>query len=53
MGQIYTEIRISHKTKEEKQEYELRLDQALKEHGYRNRTEFVNEKVRDLLKGNK
>lgn len=47
----YTEIRISHKTKEEKQEYEKQLDEALKKEGYKNRAEFIKECVRMLKRG--
>jgi len=50
MARIYTEIRISHKTLEEKQEYEEALDKALKKHGYKTRTEFIQEKIRELIK---
>ena len=46
---IYTEVRISHKTEEDKQEYERKLDEALKSLGYRNRTEFISEKIRELI----
>ena len=51
MPRIYTEIRISHKTEKEKKEYERKLDEALKSFGYRNRTEFITEKIREILKG--
>lgn len=50
MARIYTEIRLSHKTIEEKQEYETALDKALKKHGYKTRTEFIQEKIRELIK---
>jgi len=50
---FYTEIRIMHKTKEEKTEYELALDKALKECRYKTRTEFVQEKIRDILETSK
>ena len=50
IARIYTEIRISHKTIEEKQEYEIALDKALKKHGYKTRTEFIQEKIRELIK---
>jgi hypothetical protein len=45
---IYTEIRISHKTKEAKATYENLLDAYLKVMGYNNRNEWVNEKIREL-----
>lgn len=48
---IYTEIRISHKTQDEKKEYESKLDEALKNRGYKNRNEFFKEKIRDLING--
>lgn len=50
MARMYTEIRIAHKSKEEKEEYEKRLDEALKKKGYKNRTEWLNEKYRELIK---
>ena len=50
MKQIYTEIRISHKTKEDKSEYENLLDLNLMIKGYANRTEFIREKIRELVK---
>lgn len=52
MVRIYTELRISHKTIEEKQEYEKKLDEALKAQGYKSRTEWLNEKYRELIRGN-
>lgn len=45
---INTEIRISHKTEEEKIEYESKLDQKLKDSGYKNRNEFIKECIRNL-----
>ena len=53
MARIYTEIRISHKTIGEKQEYERKLDEALKNKGYSSRTEFIEEKIRELTNENK
>jgi len=50
MARIYTEFRISHKTIEEKEEYERKLGEALKKAGYRNKIEFINEKIRELIK---
>ena len=47
---FYTEIRIIHKSKEDKKEYELKLVKALVKANYSNRTEFVKEKLRDLMK---
>lgn len=52
MARVYTEIRISHKTEKEKIEYERNLDEALKKKGYRNRTEWLSEKYRELIKEN-
>lgn len=49
MNRLYTEIRISHKNLEEKQEYERKLDQALKDAGYKNRNEFFKEKIREAI----
>lgn len=51
MPRIYTEIRIFHKTEEEKVEYERKLDEALRKQGYKSRTEWINEKYRELIKG--
>jgi hypothetical protein len=48
---ISTEFRVSHKTVEEKTEYELKLDQKLKEAGYKNRNEFIKECIRHLCNG--
>jgi len=53
MSKIYTEIRISHKTEEDKEEYERKLYQALKSAGYNNRNEFIKECIRNLIKGSK
>ena len=49
MPRIYTEIRISHKSEETKAEYENKFDEALKINGYRTRTEFITEKIRELI----
>lgn len=48
---FYTEIRISHKTIEEKKEYEEKLNQAIVNKGYKDKNEFVREKIRNLVKG--
>lgn len=53
MARIHTEIRISHKTIKEKQEYERKLDEALKAQGYKSRTEWLNEKYRELIREGK
>jgi len=53
MGKIYTETRINHKTKEDKEEYENKFNEALKKQGYSGRVEWFNEKYRELLKGDK
>lgn len=47
----YTEIRIAHKTKHDKEDYEARLDMALIIKGYANRTTFLREVIRELTKG--
>lgn len=49
----YTEIRILHKTVEEKKEYESKLNEALKKNGYSGRTEFIREKIRELIRDTK
>lgn len=46
---LFTEIRITHKTMEEKEQYEQKFDEALKENGYSNRVEFLKEKIRELI----
>ena len=46
---IYTEIRIRHKSKEEKKEFEEKLDKALKEKGYSGRVEWIKELYRGLI----
>lgn len=53
MIRIYTEFRIAHKSIEDKKEYEMKLDEALKAAGYRNRVEWINEKYRELVKSGK
>ena len=50
MSNIYTEIRISHKTKEDKKNYEEKLDVQLAVKGYTNRSVFIREKIRELVK---
>ena len=45
-----TEIRINHKTKEEKIEYEIKLNEALIKAGYKSRVEFIQESIRNLMK---
>ena len=47
MPRIYTEIRIAHKTPEEKEAYERYLDESLKALGYKSRTEWIKEMVRN------
>jgi metal-responsive CopG/Arc/MetJ family transcriptional regulator len=51
MNKNYTEFRISHKTAEDKKQFEATLDKALKEKGYRNRIEWLNDMYRKLLEG--
>lgn len=53
MARIYTELRIQHKSLAEKQEYEQKLDEALKNKGYNSRIEFIQEKIRELTNENK
>ena len=47
---IYTEIRITHKTEEDKKEYEKKLAENLKKNGYSNRVEYFKECIRNLSK---
>lgn len=49
----YTETRITHKSLEDKIEYENKLNEALKKQGYKGRVEYIAEKYRELLKGEK
>lgn len=53
MAKIYTEIRLPHKSIEEKKEYENKLDEAIKQNGYSSRAEFVREKIRELIRNTK
>lgn len=48
---IYTEIRIRHKSKEEKGNFEAKLEKALKEKGYSGRVEWIKESYRELING--
>ncbi len=47
MPRIYTEIRIAHKSEEEKAAYERHLDESLKALGYKSRSEWIKEAVRN------
>jgi len=47
---FYTEIRIMHKSKEEKEQYEKEFNEALKDQRYKTKTEFFQEAVRDLIR---
>lgn len=47
----YTEIRIEHNTEEEKKQFEILLDKALKQKGYVSRIEYIREQIRKLTKG--
>jgi hypothetical protein len=38
---IYTEIRISHKSEEEKETFEKQLDDKVKLNGFSNRAEYI------------
>lgn len=51
MKQIYTEIRIAHKTEWDKTKFENELDLSLIIKGYTNRAEFIREKIRELKNG--
>ena len=53
MAKIYTEIRLPHKSIEEKKEYENKLDEAVKKNGYSSRVEFIREKIRELVRNTK
>jgi len=46
---LFTEIRISHTCIEQKKAYELQLDKVLKIKGYNTRTEFIKEKIREII----
>jgi len=50
MPRVYTEIRIAHATEQIKRDYEKVLDIALKKAGYKSRTEWFNEKVREIVR---
>ena len=47
---IYTELRIPHKSKKDKIEFETKLNKLLREQGYNSRIEWVREKYRELVK---
>lgn len=49
MNRLYTEIRIYHKDEAEKQEYESRLHNAIKRLGYKSRTEWLRQMVREAI----
>jgi hypothetical protein len=53
MKQIYTEFRITHKTQEDKEEYEQKLNEALKQNGYSGKVDWIKEKYRELIKSSK
>lgn len=42
---IYTEIRIAHKTLEEKKAFEDRIDAIMKEYGSKTRVAFIKEAI--------
>ena len=52
MKRIYTEIRISHKSEKDKKDFEWKLDVQLSDKCYKNRSEFVKEKINNLSNGN-
>ena len=47
---IYTELRIPHKSKKDKLEFETKLNKLLRKQGYSSRIEWVREKYRELIK---
>ena len=47
----YTEIRIEHDTEEQKKEFEILLDEVLRQKGYKSRIEYIREQIRKLTKG--
>ena len=47
---IYTELRIPHKSQKEKLEFELKLNEVLREQCYNSRIEWIREKYRELIK---
>lgn len=47
--QIYTEFRITHKNTEDKENFEKKLNEALKESGYGSKVEWIKEKYRELI----
>ena len=49
MGRIYTEIRLTHKTLEDKEKFERNFEKALRKHGYFNRAEFIQDKINELV----
>jgi hypothetical protein len=50
---IYTETRIIHKTLEDKIEFESKLNEALKNNGYSSRVDYLRDKYRQLMEGEK
>lgn len=49
MPRIYTEIRIPHESREDKEQYEAELDKALKRISYSSRAEWLRQCVRDAI----
>lgn len=49
-NRIQTKFVIDHKTQEDREEYEKKLDKALKNGGYSTRIEFIKESIRRLIK---
>lgn len=47
----YTEIRIEHNTEQDKKEFEILFDEALRQKGYKSRIEYIREQIRKLVKG--
>lgn len=50
MPRLYTEIRISHSTEEEKEIFEKEFDKILEYYKYKTRIEWVREQIRELFK---
>lgn len=49
MPRIYTEIRIVHKTEEDKKAFEKEFDKALKRVGFYSRVEWARYKSREII----
>jgi|GEM_PF-6857343 len=47
--QLYTEFRITHTTQEDKEKFEQKLNEALKQKNYSGKIEWLKEKYRELI----